>query len=484
LSPEKADAFAVKRKLEIRILNRWREVLAAAAEKPDPVTAAWLALAAIPDADFAKKSPWVISKLLTSGAKPGPHPAVAAALRAGKPATLKDVAAGYGKLLAGAFAATDGGKPDPDRKALADALASATTLPTEIGDKLIPIAVKREWRKLRNDADKFAAESPLAPGRAMVLLDPPSPQQPHVLLRGNPNTPGPKVPRQFLTAFSAPTPTPFRDGSGRLDLAKAIASKGNPLTARVYVNRVWGHHFGKSLVDTPSDFGVRTDKPVHADLLDWLAARFVEDGWSTKKLHRRILLSAAYQQASAPAPSLAGTDPENRLLGRQNRQRLEFEPLRDSILAAAGTLDRTVHGRSVDIFAAPFPPRRSVYAKIDRQNLPGTLRAFDFAPPDQHTPSRFLTTVPQQALFLMNSPFVAEAAKAAATRPEVTAATAPAEKARQLYRAVLGRNPTSAEVALATDFAAAVPPPAAGQLGAWELVAQVLMLSNEFAFAD
>src|SRR5262249_30500861 len=156
--------------------------------------------------------------------------------------------------------------------------------------------------------------------------------------------PGESAPRRFLEVLSGDARPPFNHGSGRLDLAKAIASKDNPLTARVLVNRVWMHHFGQGLVRTPSNFGLRGDLPTHPELLDWLAATFVEDGWSVKKLHRRIVLSAAYRQASECDEKTAAADPDNRLLGRMSRQRLEFEALRDGLLAAAGQLDLRMGG--------------------------------------------------------------------------------------------------------------------------------------------
>ena len=216
-----------------------------------------------------------------------------------------------------------------------------------------------------------------------------------------------------------PNRKPFTNGSGRLDLAKAIADPKNPLTARVFVNRVWMHHFGKGLVGTPSDFGVRCDPPTHPELLDYLADRFVKDGWSVKKLHRLILLSDTYRQRSDDRPECVKVDPENRLLWKFNRQRLDFEAMRDSMLAVAGRLDVTIGGPAVDLLAQPFVPRRTVYGFIDRQNLPGLFRTFDFASPDTHAPQRYTTTVPQQALFLMNSPFAVQQAKAIAARPEV-----------------------------------------------------------------
>ena len=260
-------------------------------------------------------------------------------------------------------------------------------------------AQRDKHTELKKKVDQWRATATGGPLRAMALVDNANPTTPHVLLRGNPGNRGPEVPRQFLEILS-PERKAFASGSGRLELARAIASKDNPLTARVMVNRLWMHHFGAALVRTPGDFGTRGDAPTHPELLDWLAASFVEDGWSLKRVHRLLLLSATYRQSSAEVPKLADADPENRLLGRMNRRRLEFEPLRDGLLAVADRLDRTHGGPAVDITARPFPPRRSVYAFIERQNLPGVFRAFDLASPDVSTPQRYATTVPQQSLFL------------------------------------------------------------------------------------
>src|SRR5262249_41583324 len=160
-----------------------------------------------------------------------------------------------------------------------------------------------------------------------------------VFLRGNPNNPGPEVPRQFLGLLAGDKRQPFQEGSGRLELARAIADPNNPLTARVLVNRLWLHLFGQGLVTTPSDFGLRADPPSHPELLDYLAARFVEDGWSIKKMLRLIMLSESYQTNSAPHPQAAALDPENRWLARMNRKRLDFEAMRDALLATSGKLD-------------------------------------------------------------------------------------------------------------------------------------------------
>ncbi len=227
---------------------------------------------------------------------------------------------------------------------------------------------------------------------------------------------------------------------------------------------------------------MRSDPPTHPELLDYLASGFVKDGWSIKRLHKRIMLSATYQQSSAVSAEQFKSDPENRLLGHQNRRRLDFEALRDSLLAASGRLDATAGGKPVDLFKAPFSARRTVYGLIDRTNLPGTFRAFDVASPDTHSPQRFQTTVPQQALFLLNSPFVQEQAKALAARSEVAGATSPQAKVVALYRIALGRNPSKEEAALAAEFVSDDDGKVA--FGRWPQLAQVLLLSNEFAFVD
>jgi hypothetical protein len=300
-----------------------------------------------------------------------------------------------------------------------------------------------------------------------------------VFLRGNANNRGPQVPRQFPGLLAGANRKPFTDGSGRLEMAKAIADPHNPLTARVMANRVWGHLFGQAIVRTPSDFGMRCDPPTHPELLDWLASRFVESGWSVKQLHRLIVTSRAYRQTSNASPELTKLDPENRLIGRMWHKRLTWEELRDNLLVAAGRLDPKVGGRSVDMFSTPFTTRRAVYGFIDRQNLPGTFRAFDMALPDTHAPQRFTTTVPQQALFLMNSPFVLEQARAMAARANDPDS---AERIAALYRLAYSRAPTADEQSLATEFVKS--PAEKSGLSSWEQLAQVLLLSNEFTFVD
>ena len=396
----------------------------------------------------------------------------------------------YGEVLS-AFDKAEA-LPDAQQEALRQVLRGEKS-PTAIALSDTPQLLKRDtrtaYRDLQKKVEQFQASNPDAPARAMVLVDLPSPVQPRIFMRGNPANPGKEVPRQFLQVLSGEKREPFKEGSGRLELAKAIASPNNPLTARVMVNRVWGWHFGQGFVRTPSDFGVRSEPPTHPELLDYLALRFVEDGWSLKKLHRRIMLSAVYQQTSDFNPAAYKADPDNSLLWRMNRRRLDFESMRDSLLSVSGKLDRTIGGRPVDITGDSAVARRTVYGFIDRQNLPGMFRSFDFASPDTHSPLRFTTTVPQQALFMMNSPFAVNQAKALAARPELAQEPEPARRVEKMYRILYGRSPTPDELWAAAEFIRGEEAYASAAgvkqvLSPWEKYAQVLLESNEFVFVD
>lgn len=312
-----------------------------------------------------------------------------------------------------------------------------------------------------------------------TLEDAETPLEPVVFLRGQPGARGPQVSRHFLSCLVEGEPKPFSSGSGRLELAQSIASRGNPLTARVWVNRVWAHLFGRGLVGTPSDFGTRGDKPTHPELLDWLAVTFMEDDWSTKQLIRRIVMSQTYRQSSAANEAGLAADPENRLLWRMNRRRLDLEAFRDSLLAASGKLDLTMGGPSVKLTEAPYPARRAVYGFIERQNLPAFFRTFDFANPNVHAAGRPQTASPQQALFMLNSPFVLEQAHALAGRS--AADDGDLKRLDRLYRSALGRSPTLEE---AVDVHAYLTAADAAQGDRWDELAQVVLMSNEFMFVD
>ncbi|MBC8354184.1 MAG: PSD1 domain-containing protein [Planctomycetes bacterium] len=281
------------------------------------------------------------------------------------------------------------------------------------------------------------------------LVDKANPQEVGIFQRGNPSNRGDRAPRQYLSFFAGEQAKPFTQGSGRLELAEAIANRNNPLTARVFLNRVWAHLFGNGLVRTPSDFGLRSETPIHRDVLDHLAVTFMEDNWSVKRLVRRIVTSSVYRQSSEIRSHATALDPENLLLWRVERRRLDFEAMRDSILTTSGQLDRTVGGESVQIANEAPSKRRTLYAFIDRQNLPGLFRTFDFASPDTHSPQRPETTVPQQALYLMNNVFVQDSARVVVEQLDDTNVE---ERTRQLYRFVLARDASPDELKLAANF--------------------------------
>ncbi len=478
---EELQALVRQRDLTPLVLGRWRAFLEAEWKAKSPVYSPLLALAAIPEKDFEAKA--------ITALDPKTNSLVLKALTDAKPKNLKAAV----EAVANAIGATP--PPGTLTKEQAELFAvwaagGPVDIPLADADKIQNRADRDALAALRKKIDAFKVANPHAPPRAHVLKDNAQPTQPTVFVRGNPNNRGPQVPRQ-APEIVTPNRKPFAQGSGRLELAQAITSPDNPLTARVMVNRVWLGHFGHGLVRTPSDFGIRSDPPTHPELLDYLASELVNPDrkgggdakpWSIKRLHKVIMLSAVYQQSSAVSADLYKTDPENRLLSHQNRRRLDFEGLRDSLLAASGKLDATQGGKPVDLFKAPFSTRRTVYGLLDRTNLPGTFRVFDVASLDTHSPQRFQTTVPQQALFLLNSPFVQEQAKALASRSEVAGAMGVPAKVTALYRVALGRNPTKDEAALAAEFVTDDDPKIA--FGRWPQLAQVLLLSNEFAFID
>jgi hypothetical protein len=312
---------------------------------------------------------------------------------------------------------------------------------------------------LQRQIGDLEIEHPAAPARAYVVVDVPRARDYPVLVRGEPQNKGAAVPRRFLEALS-PDPkkrAEWTKGSGRVELARAIADPANPLTARVLVNRLWQQHFGAGFVTTPDDLGNMSSPPTHPELLDWLAARFVASGWSVKQLQRTIVLSSTYQQAGTANPAAIAVDPENKLLWRSHLRRLDFEEIYDSLLAIAGTLDRTVGGKSIMPSSDAFGTRRSLYTYIDRRNPPELLTQFDFPNPDTVSGKRYETTVPQQALFLMNSPLVVETARKLTHRPEFVALPSDRDRVTSLYLAIFQRPPSAGEVDLGLGYVRANP---------------------------
>jgi len=319
-----------------------------------------------------------------------------------------------------------------------------------------------------------------SPGQTMHVIREGKPRDLEVFVRGDPTAKGPTVPRRFLRVLSAQEPEPFSSGSGRLGLAEAIVAPGNPLTARVIVNRVWALLFGRGLVGTPSNFGKLGEAPTHPRLLDDLAARFVENGWSVKQLIRELVLSATYRQSSQITPAGLSKDPTNRLLWRMPRRRLDVEAWRDSLLLAAGRLDAAVGGRSVSP-QDPEERRRTLYSRVSRFELDKMLVLFDFPDANVHSAGRVHTTTPLQKLFAMNSAFLTRQADFLADRllGEKTRRDARGRIGRA-YRIVYGRPPSTRE----SDLGVAFLDGAGADIGRWRQYTQALLMSNEALFVD
>ena len=307
------------------------------------------------------------------------------------------------------------------------------------------------------------------PDLTMLDMKPGEPHDLHVLPGGNVAKPADPAPRRFI-AVLARNDELFHQGSGRCELADKIFSDAAPLAARVIVNRVWAWHFGKPLVATPSDFGAQGERPTHPELLDDLAARFIRSGWSLKWLHREIMLSATYRQASRPRDDALRIDPTNRLIWRMNPRRLDIEAYRDSILEASGSLNESLYGLSTDL-DQPDNNRRTVYGRVSRGRLNTLLALYDFPEATMHSPGREVTTSPLQQLFVMNSPFMQ--AQAAALARSIEREPDMEAKVRGMYRRVLSRDPTETELRLAGSYLSS---------GTLEQYAQALLCTNEVIF--
>jgi hypothetical protein len=505
-------------------VRKWQRYLRAAKLHGDPVFATWHEYASLAEVDAGGAAVDQLQRSEADTAEAPCNPLVAAAFKT-SPKSFREVCDRYVRVFAAvdsqwraALAAAEmGNRPKPVSLDDVDAEAVRQVLYGEDSPCRVPAGpisqsetyfesarVTELW-KLQGEVDRWLIEGPAVPV-ALALVDQAQPVDPRVFRRGNPLQLGDDVPRQFLGVLSGSSREPFHRGSGRRELARSIIDPRNPLTARVLVNRVWAHHFGAGLVTTPSDFGLRADPPSHPKLLDWLAARFVHEGWSVKQLHRWIMLSATYQQVSSVPQDkeqrdrLVKLDPDNRLLWRMNPQRLSFEELRDSLLCVTAGLNDVVGGKPIDLFKPPFPTRRTLYGLVDRQYFPGTLRMFDFANPDLHVPQRIETTVPQQALFFMNHPVVLE--RAIALAKVARADDNSREIVERMFRRVFQRSPSKAELIEALALVAGASERAAEEpvktiesdedseqtdvpkLDAWAQLAHVLLCTNEFVFVD
>jgi len=317
------------------------------------------------------------------------------------------------------------------------------------------------------------------PATLHMIEDDTKPQDLNVFIRGNVERKGPIAPRQFLRVLTEEKAVAFTNGSGRADLAAAIASPGNPLTARVMVNRVWGMFFGQPIVVTPSNFGHSGQPPTDPVLLDFLATHFMQKGWSVKNLAREIALSATYRQDSQASAKKAAIDAANESLWRMNRRRLSIEQWRDALLAASGELDLS-SGPSLELDATNNF-RRTVQARVSRLELNKTLMAFDYPDANVHAEKRAITTTAMQKLFVLNSRFMIERAKALAAR--VTANSKESNRARveRTYALLFAREPERDEMKLALEF---LRQPESNAMTRWEQYAQMLLASNEMLYVD
>ncbi len=478
--------FRTENKLDDDIARR---VEARTRKKDDAVFGPLAILSALKGDEFAAKSPAVIAQLqagLLPGATKKPiNRLVAAAFKSAKPGTIKSIRDVW-QVYDNAFAMVAGKSAlwlDEMAVSSSDmvpgvdaAMAELLQIPFEVkpGGSLsiadfrqlidrLPNNRKRDAQGALARLNELELTHPGAPAHAMIVADKPKAENSPVFIRGQANTRGEIVPRRFLDVLSSSGKgTPFRQGSGRLELARCIADKANSRTARVMVNRVWMHHFGEGLVSTPDDLGMMAELPTHPELLDWLANYFMENGWSLKKLHRVMMLSRTYQQSShiLEGSDYTDRDPYNRLLWRANVRRLDFESMRDALLVMSGQLERTIGGKPVNVTDEPYSYRRSVYAYVDRANLPELMAHFDFSKPEMTNSKRTTTIVPQQALFLMNSPFSVDVVRRIVSRSDFPAlkkgestdyAKDKSAYARDLaritalYRIILQRTPSADE---------------------------------------
>ena len=472
--------------------------LAAMGRTEHPITGVLVRLKKVSPENFEKQAPAIIEAALADKKSPV-NPLVADGLRGLKPKSLEEVAFAYqamfkknrDKIVAHIqLRSQPGRKGDKDDPAVAQLAAFPWPLPNVEDISTVSLLERvttsrdfcESWQQpiaatfVNNNMPakyfKFAdinaldITHPGGPGTAMVVTDVEKPRDSYVYIRGDRNKRGPVAPRQFLEVLAGPDRLPFYEGSGRRELALAIASRTNPLTARVLVNRLWMHHFGVGIVTSPDDFGNMSEAPSHPELLDWLATTFVEGGWSIKKMHKKILLSAAYRQSANPNTNplvvqKASVDPlkvdaANKLLWHANLRRLDFESIRDSMLLLSGKLDRALGGRAVNISDEPYSYRRTIYGFIDRDKLSEFQSQFDFADPNMANSTRGSTIVPQQALFFMNNPLAVEVARNVNARPEMTKASSDDERVTQLYRIMYQRSPTVQERQIAREFVARI----------------------------
>jgi cytochrome c553 len=507
-----------------QVLERWRTYLKTLSED-DPVFAPWLRLSRMPKAEFQTSSTELVDKLMKEngdqskqppmenlGTKaPRWNPRVLENIRKRQPQSLVELAEVYGVLFAEVqqewlrtlidttLEASSSGDIVPDQDSRHRVVNSsifrqlrrhlyAPGTPIAMVDdeavKLLNRTVRDNLNGKRGAVSNLHLSSTGSPPRAMILQEENDANTFHVFNKGNPVDRGQSVQARFLTDYQGKERPPFPIGKRRLGLAEAIVDPANPLTRRVIVNWVWQRHFGQGLVRTPDDFGTRGKPPTHPKLLDYLAETLLEEGWSLKRLHKRIMLSSAYKQAALENGRARVTDPENRLLWRMPRQRLDLESMRDSMLAASGELDPTMGGHPFESLGLPLTPRRSVYALVNRDIISPLASTFDGSNPSSCTAKRPETNVPQQTLFALNSEFIQDRAAALAQRLEKESGASDQDRIHSLYRYAFSRLPNAEELEVALNYIQSQSNTDGQTSTPWQRLAHALMASNEFVFVD
>ena len=471
----------------------------------DPVFGPFFALAELPDTGFAPAAEELVARWRTQK-QPWLAPIAQAFTTA--PRSLEEVAQRYAHVFGEALNAHMADAAQQQLRQLATQPKDGLFLLPGNATHLYPQPIRKQLQELGKEL-KNLQKSTLPIEMAMSVQDetPDKIGPVKVHIRGNHLTQGELAPRIMLRIIAGEQQAEVPAGeSGRLQLARWLASPDHPLTARVMVNRIWQHHFGEGIVRSVDNFGKLGDRPTHPELLDWLAVHFVQNRWSLKHMHRTIMLSAAYQMSSTYDPQAALVDPDNLLLWRFNRQRLEAEAIRDGILAVAGKLDRTMGGTLLETANFEYVTndqsrnkarydslRRSIYLPVIRNAVYDFFQAYDFVEPSFINGKRTPTVVAQQALFMMNSKFVADQSAAFAQRLlNDPALPDDAARIRQAYRLAYGREPAEAETAAALAFldaarqrfASAEQDSARREQLAWQVYCQLIFASNEFIYLN
>jgi hypothetical protein len=416
-------------------------------------------------------------------------------------------------LITVAAELTHGLKPDPAKLAKNELSAEAARMVSHYkspadADKHYPDVTRKALNKAEDDKKKIEADAPQPP--MAMAAEEGTVAECRVHIRGDTQTLGDSVPRHFVTVLDGGSNTSVQEKhSGRLEFAEWLTKPGNPLTARVEVNRIWQDHFGVGLSKTPDNFGLLGDRPVNQPLLDWLAATFIEQGWSMKKMHRLIVLSNTYKMACSADPTITkhaeAVDPENRLLWKMGRRRMDADAFRDSVLSVSGNLDPQIGGSLLktkdhdyvtndqSANAAVYDsPRRSLYLPIIRNALFDMFQAFDMGDPSMVNASRSTTTVTPQALFVMNSPFMLAQSRSFAQTLISDSSLTDDTRIERAYRQVYSRPPTTSETRLAAQYidryagllAGTVKDATQRREMSWASWCQLLFASNAFIYVD